>query len=158
MPCGLRSCLGFAHLAHYDDGKMISEREDDSVVQNAGEYLMSHLSIYVPAVVPAARRLTAVTTALALVSGTWGYMPARAQVEQPQPAVQAAPQLSPAQIDQLVAPIALYPDNLLGQVLSASTYPLEIVMAARWSDANPRVTGEGLEAAMQAQSWDPSIK
>jgi len=124
---------------------------------------MSQLSIYMPAVVPAARRLTAVTTVLALVSGTlgggiWGYVPARAQVEQPSQAVQVGPQLEAAQIDQLVAPIALHPDNLLGQILSASTYPLEIVMAARWSAANPRVKGQQLEDAMQTQAWDPSVK
>ena len=66
--------------------------------------------------------------------------------------------LSQAQIQQLVAPIALYPDSLLTQVLMASTYPLEVVEAARWSHDNPGVSGQGLESAMQGQSWDPSIK
>ena len=66
--------------------------------------------------------------------------------------------LTQQQIDQLVAPIALYPDNLLGQVLTASTYPLEVVMAARWAQANPNVTGPQLEQAMQMQPWDPSVK
>jgi hypothetical protein len=66
--------------------------------------------------------------------------------------------LSAAQLDPLVAPIALYPDNLLGQILIASTYPLEVVVAARWSAANPKVKGQPLEDAMQKQSWDPSIK
>ena len=69
-----------------------------------------------------------------------------------------APALTQEQIDQLVAPIALYTDNLLGQVLTASTYPLEVVMAARWSAANPNMKGRALEDAMQAQSWDPSVK
>jgi hypothetical protein len=66
--------------------------------------------------------------------------------------------LSQAQIQQLVAPIALYPDALLTQVLMASTYPLEVVEAARWSRDNPTMKGPALETAMQAQSWDPSIK
>jgi hypothetical protein len=66
--------------------------------------------------------------------------------------------ISQAQIQQLVAPIALYPDSLLTQVLMASTYPLEVVEAARWSRDNPAVKGPALETAMQAQSWDPSIK
>src|SRR5262249_30537633 len=105
-----------------------------------------------------ARRLTAVTTALALVLGTWAYLPARAQPGQGQQVLENAQQLSPAQLDQLVAPIALYPDNLLGQILSASTYPLEVVMAARWSATNAQVTGPALENAMQAQPWDPSVK
>jgi hypothetical protein len=66
--------------------------------------------------------------------------------------------LSAAQLEQLVAPIALYPDALLSQVLMASTYPLEVVAAARWSQANPTVTGDALQTAMQQQPWDPSVK
>jgi hypothetical protein len=63
-----------------------------------------------------------------------------------------------AQLEQLVAPIALYPDDLLSQVLMASTYPLEVVAAARWSQASPSVTGNALQAAVEKQSWDPSAK
>jgi hypothetical protein len=70
----------------------------------------------------------------------------------------AATLLTSPQIEQLVAPIALYPDALLSQVLMASTYPLEVVEAARWSRDNPNVTGQALEDAMQKQSWDPSVK
>ena len=66
--------------------------------------------------------------------------------------------LSAEQVAELVAPIALYPDALLGQVLTASTYPLEIEMAARWSKANPSVKGPALEEAMQQHPWDPSVK
>lgn len=61
-------------------------------------------------------------------------------------------------LDQLLAPIALYPDPLLAQVLMASTYPLEVVQAARWAKANPKVTGKALEDAMQQQPWDPAVK
>ena len=63
-----------------------------------------------------------------------------------------------AQLEQLVAPIALYPDALLSQVLMASAYPLEVVAAARWAQANPGVTGNALEGAVRKQSWDPSVK
>jgi hypothetical protein len=63
-----------------------------------------------------------------------------------------------AQIEQLLAPIALYPDSLISQILMASTYPLEVVAAARWSQANPTVTGDALKTAMGHQSWDPSVK
>jgi hypothetical protein len=63
-----------------------------------------------------------------------------------------------AQLEQLVAPIALYPDALLSQILMASTYPLEVVAAARWSQANPTVTGGALQNAMAQQPWDPSVK
>src|SRR5437016_1137980 len=63
-----------------------------------------------------------------------------------------------AQLEQLVAPIALYPGALLSQVLMASTYPLEVVEAARWAQANPGITGQALEEAMQKQTWDPAVK
>ncbi|OSJ32088.1 hypothetical protein BSZ19_19790 [Bradyrhizobium japonicum] len=66
--------------------------------------------------------------------------------------------LPDGQIEQLVAPIALYPDALLSQILMASTYPLEIVEAARWSQDHKGVTGKALEDVMQKQSWDPSVK
>src|ERR1700691_5012147 len=67
-------------------------------------------------------------------------------------------QLSEGQIEQLVVPIALYPDPLLTQVLMASTYPLEVIEAARWSQDNLMVKGQALQDAMQSQSWDPSVK
>ena len=78
------------------------------------------------------------------------------------PQVAATPpveeKLSDAQLDQLVAPIALHPDSLLAQILTAATYPLEVEMAARWAKANPSLKGKQLEDAMQRQNWDPSVK
>lgn len=71
---------------------------------------------------------------------------------------QSAGTLNSQQIEQMVAPIALYPDSLLSQVLMASTYPLEVVEAARWAKENPNVTGQALQDAMQKQPWDPSVK
>jgi hypothetical protein len=62
------------------------------------------------------------------------------------------------ELEQLVAPIALYPDALLAQILMASTYPLEVVSAARWVKANPDLQGQALEDALQTQTWDPSVK
>jgi hypothetical protein len=70
----------------------------------------------------------------------------------------ATPPRSAAQLEQLVAPIALYPDSLLSQILMGSTYPLEVVAAARWSQANLTVTGDALQTAMTNQPWDPSVK
>ena len=80
------------------------------------------------------------------------------QAQAPAAAPDTTLALSDEQISQLVAPIALYPDNLLAQVLTASTYPLEVVMAARWSKDNPNVKGDALDDAMQKQNWDPSVK
>jgi hypothetical protein len=79
------------------------------------------------------------------------YSPASAQTTDADPR-------DKAQLEQLIAPIALYPDSLLSQVLMASTYPLEVVEAARWVKQNPDVTGQALEEAMQQQNWDPSVK
>lgn len=70
----------------------------------------------------------------------------------------AAKTFSQQELDQLAAPIALYPDALLAQIFMASTYPLEVVEAARWSKANPKVSGQALEAAMASQPWDPAVK
>src|SRR5262249_37647786 len=66
--------------------------------------------------------------------------------------------LSQEKLEQLVAPIALYPDALLSQTLMASTYPLEIVQAARWLKKNPNLKPDALEKALQDQTWDPSVK
>lgn len=63
-----------------------------------------------------------------------------------------------AELEQLVAPIALYPDALLSQILMASTYPLEVVEAARWQKDHPDLTGADLEAALQGEDWDASVK
>jgi hypothetical protein len=80
--------------------------------------------------------------------------PARAQdatvPAQVQSQAQTQASFSEAQIEQFVAPIALYPDPLLTQILMASTYPLEVVEAARWSRDNPAVNGPALQDAMQA--------
>jgi hypothetical protein len=74
-------------------------------------------------------------------------------------AAEAEPQLlDQAALDQLVAPIALYPDTLLAQVLMASTYPLEVVQAARWQTANKKLKGDQLQQAVDKQDWDASIK
>jgi hypothetical protein len=63
-----------------------------------------------------------------------------------------------SEIEQVVAPIALYPDSLLAQVFMASTYPMEVVEAARWREANPKLKDKALEDALKQQSWDPSVK
>ncbi|HEY3275013.1 MAG TPA: DUF3300 domain-containing protein [Syntrophorhabdaceae bacterium] len=62
------------------------------------------------------------------------------------------------ELEQILAPIALYPDSLLTQVLMASTYPLEIVQADRWAKQNKSVKGDSLAKGLEAQPWDPSVK
>jgi len=68
------------------------------------------------------------------------------------------PDFKPEEIEQLVAPIALYPDGLLAQMLMASTYPLEIVQAERWAKEHSGLQGTAREEALQEQPWDPSVK
>ena len=72
-----------------------------------------------------------------------------------------APRKAPAsqqELDQMLAPIALYPDSLLSQILMASTYPLEVVEAARWSRGNPGLTGQEAVDAVEQKDWDASVK
>src|SRR5215831_2859439 len=71
------------------------------------------------------------------------------------PAVQL---LTPNQLDNLVAPIALYPDPLISQIMVASTYPLELVEAYQWLQRNPGLTGTALTQAAAGQNWDPSVQ
>jgi hypothetical protein len=66
--------------------------------------------------------------------------------------------LSEGELDAIVAPIALYSDALLAQVLMASTYPLEVVQADRWAKANKSLKGDRLDEALAKQDWDASIK
>jgi hypothetical protein len=76
-----------------------------------------------------------------------------------QPAAAAEQQpLNPQQLESMVAPIALYPDTLLSQVLVASTYPLEVVEAQQFLDQNKALTGAALVDAAKNQNWDPSIQ
>jgi len=65
---------------------------------------------------------------------------------------------SQEELDQMLAPIALYPDSLLAQMLMAATYPLEIVEAARWVGKNPNLQGDLLDQALQDKDWDVSVK
>jgi hypothetical protein len=71
--------------------------------------------------------------------------------------VQSASQ-SADDLDQLVAPIALYPDALIAQVLAASTYPTQVVEADRWMQQNSNLKGQPLAEAVDQQSWDPSVR
>ena len=104
---------------------------------------------------------TALIVPMALLASQRVFAQDQQDQQQPQPQSQQQPQqqvLTQQQLQQLVAPIALYPDTLLAQVLTASTYPLEVAMAARWSEKNPDLKGTALEDAMQKQQWDPSVK
>ena len=69
-----------------------------------------------------------------------------------------APVFKQEELDQLAAPIALYPDSLVAQILMASTYPLEVVQADRFAKQNASLKGDALTKALEAQSWDPSVK
>jgi hypothetical protein len=85
--------------------------------------------------------------------------PASPQEDSPQAGqAPAYAQQSPEQLQRLVAPIALYPDSLVAQILSASTFPDEVVEADRWVQAHPDLKGEDLGKAVDSEPWDPSVK
>lgn len=84
--------------------------------------------------------------------------PAPEQTQTAVPAPVAKTTFTTAQIDQWVAPVALYPDALLSQVLMASTYPANVVQAVQWSRDNPTLQGDAAIQAVASQPWDPSVK
>jgi uncharacterized protein DUF3300/endosialidase-like protein len=85
------------------------------------------------------------------------YVPLGAVAQQPA-TTPTQPLLKPAELDQLLAPIALHPDPLLSEILIASTYPLEVVQADRWAKSNKTLKDDALTAALAKQSWDDSVK
>jgi uncharacterized membrane protein YgcG len=98
---------------------------------------------------------------LALIITAWPKNLQAAQDQQaPEEAGQAPPyaQQSPEQLQQLVAPIALYPDSLVAQVLAASTFPEQVVEANRWVQTHPNLKGDDLGQAVDQEPWDPSVK
>ncbi len=108
-----------------------------------------------PAAPPAAAPLSPASPAQSAAK-----QPAAGQTAAKQPEVKPpAIRLSQAELAQLLAPIALYPDQLLDQVLMAATYPVEVVEAARWVKvpANRRLRGDVLMAALKANHWDPAV-
>src|SRR5579883_1703816 len=84
------------------------------------------------------------------------WLPAQAPPP-PDPTAAPAPLLTPQQLDNLVAPVALYPDPLLSQVLVACTYPLELVQAQQWLQQNRSLSGQQLLDNARAQGWDASV-
>jgi hypothetical protein len=86
------------------------------------------------------------------------FMLVSAASAQDKAASAAPPPFTAQELDALLAPIALYPDALLSQVLMASTYPLEVVQAARWAKAHPDVKGDAALKKVENESWDVSVK
>jgi hypothetical protein len=84
--------------------------------------------------------------------------PARAWASQSTGSAGAKPPMSQPELDQLLAPIALYPDSLVSQIVMASTYPLEVVQADRWVKANAGLRGDALAEVLNQQTWDASVK
>jgi hypothetical protein len=85
---------------------------------------------------------------ITLLALPWSYLSA----------AEGAQTFKPEEIEQIVAPIALYPDSLLSQVFMASTYPLEVVEASRWAKQNQNLKGDALAKALEKQDWDPSVR
>jgi Protein of unknown function (DUF3300) len=100
---------------------------------------------------------------LTLPANTFGQDTQNTQaptVQQPPTAPQAPPYVTqtPEQLQDLVAPIALYPDSLVAQILAASTFPEQVVEADRWVQAHPDLKGQALAQAVNEMPWDPSVK
>ena len=117
--------------------------------------LLTHFRIF------AGRRGALAVAAAGLVSAA---LPALAQEDiyfsrtTPSQASSASSAISQEALDGLLAPIALYPDALLAQVLMAATYPMDVIEAARWQQEHPDLNGQALQDALDAFDWDPSVK
>ena len=114
---------------------------------------------------PGFRSLLVVLCTFAVVPGdTLAYFQNPSSTPAPQAGNQAtqpaeqAPKIPPDQLDALVAPIALYPDPMLAQVLAASTYPLEIIQLQQWLAKNPKLKDKELADAVAKQPWEPSVQ
>lgn len=105
-----------------------------------------------------------VFVAAALLSTTVWAQPASTGDQARAPPAAAAPPAAdepafrPEELEQLLAPIALYPDSVISQVLMASTYPIEVVEADRWAKANSNLKGDALATELEKQTWDPSVR
>src|SRR6266403_370060 len=107
------------------------------------------------------RQFLASLLSLALLFAAWPQnLLATQDAQAPAQTSQGAPyaQQTPEQLQQLVAPIALYPDSLVAQILAASTFPEQVVEADRWLQAHPDLKGDALAKAVDQQPWDPSVK
>ena len=106
------------------------------------------------------QQILASVLSLALLFATLPQsLPAQdAPAAEPAPAAPTYAQQTPEQLQRLVAPIALYPDSLVAQILAASTFPEEVVEADRWVQDHPDLKGEALGKAVDEQPWDPSVK
>jgi Protein of unknown function (DUF3300) len=103
--------------------------------------------------------LILVTSGCESMATYWGEPAVRNQEVQATAPPETQPvQVTAEQAQQLVAPIALYPDELVAQILAASTYPTEIVEAERWLQQNSSLKGTQLASEVDKQSWDPSVK
>src|SRR3954469_12009858 len=103
-------------------------------------------------------RVTALICVVLVVPGDVAFPQQQAQAPAQGTAEQAPARISADQLDSLVAPIALYPDPLLAQVLAASTYPLELVQLQQWLTKHKDLKDKALVDAVQKEEWDPSVK
>ena len=118
---------------------------------------MKEIKLSFKSITEAINSATAVLLCLALISS--GYPVAFATPTQSQaPAAATDAKIPNDQLDSLVAPIALYPDPLLSQILVASTYPLEIVQLGQWIQKNSKMPPDKMAEAVKKEDWDPSVQ
>ncbi|WP_167066316.1 DUF3300 domain-containing protein [Burkholderia sp. Ax-1719] len=120
-----------------------------------GEQDMLHTS-------PSAAKRIAITVAVVVAAGVGGYvvhdrLHASGSAQVPDAAAHSAPLAQP-QMDQLAAPVALYPDGLLVQALEASKHPDDVMAAAAWAKAHPDLSGQAAITAVSSMPWDASVK
>src|ERR1700730_14891783 len=107
------------------------------------------------------RLAAAIASTVLLAAASFGQEPPPQAPDQQAPPDQnqlPAQPLTPEQLEDMLAPIALYPDTLLSQILAASTYPIEVVEAQQWLQQHRDLTGQKLLDEAKKQNWDPSVQ
>jgi hypothetical protein len=114
-----------------------------------------HFAHWIPLALPPASHEQAPAAQTPAAKAPAAQAPA---AQAPKSATADKPAFKQEELDQMLAPVALYPDSLLSQVLMASTYPIEVVEAERWAKANKALKGDAKAKALEQQKWDPSVK
>src|SRR6266404_4987201 len=154
-----------------------SSNEERRMRRFAGDFHVIHPPLFINAIRRNAwevttiwlrRALVVVVAAVVVLAAALSVQLAQGAPSQDAPPQGAAPQgapqatqtapLTPEALQQLVAPIALYPDALVAQILAASTYPTQIVEANRWLQQHSDLQGDKLAKEVDKQDWDPSVK
>jgi hypothetical protein len=154
QPRRMKSTLPQRGLTHRSSGSRIER----PMQRTPGSFKKRRASGF--STLHSARQALALWLALVLLLPAYPQSPVPQDQQAPAQTPSRPPymQQTPQQLQQLVAPVALYPDSLVAQILAASTFPEQVVEADRWVQSHPDLKGEALAQSVDQTPWDPSVK